>query len=159
MVISPNRVVPVGWLQDKWGAKGLVTLVFVPEIPSITWLSGQFWLIFGCWMVPHVRVKANPPKKSSRCPKSCGSKLELENRVCCANLYDVQLHHLFMPPFIIAGWWWMEPWNFMTFPSYWEYIDSLRLPLLTNSIIFQRGRGLTTNQIGNHWTKWAMFHI
>ena len=19
------------------------------------------------------------------------------------------------------GWWWLEPWNFMTFPSYWEY--------------------------------------
>ena len=59
-------------------------------------------------MLPHVRVKANrsqPPQKSSRCPKSCGSKLELENRVCCVNVYDVQLHHLFMPPFIIAGWW------------------------------------------------------
>ena len=22
---------------------------------------------------------------------------------------------------IDTGWWWLEPWNFMTFPSYWEF--------------------------------------
>ena len=40
------------------------------------------------------------------------------------------------------GWWWLEPWNFMTFPSYL----GISAPQLTKSIIFQRGR-YTTNQI------------
>ena len=24
-----------------------------------------------------------------------------------------------------TGWWWLEPWNFMTFPSYWEWSSQL----------------------------------
>ena len=43
-----------------------------------------------------------------------------------------------------SGWWWLEPWNFMTFPSYWEWKI---IPTDVHSIIFQRGRS-TTNQLG-----------
>ena len=44
----------------------------------------------------------------------------------------------------INGWWWLEPWNFMTF-----HILGISSSQLTNSIIFQRGRS-TTNQYYYH---------
>jgi len=47
------------------------------------------------------------------------------------------------------SWWWLEPWNFMTFPSYWES-SSQHIPTDFQSIIFQRGR-YTTNQTYIWW--------
>ena len=42
--------------------------------------------------------------------------------------------HVFFP--LISGWWWLEPWNFMTFP----YIGNVILP--TDELIFFRGVGV-----------------
>jgi len=43
----------------------------------------------------------------------------------------------------ITGWWFKEPWNFMTFQISWEF---QKIPTDFHSIIFQKG-GSTTNQI------------
>ena len=41
----------------------------------------------------------------------------------------------------LPGWWWLEPWNFMTFHS----VGNVIFPTDFHSIIFQRGR-YTTNE-------------
>ena len=45
------------------------------------------------------------------------------------------------------GWWWLEPWNFMTFHIYIYIGNGIIIP--TDEYIFQRGRS-TTNQIINY---------
>ena len=49
------------------------------------------------------------------------------------------------PAWKMTGWWWLEPWSFMTFHSVGNGMSSSQLTFFTHPMIFQRGRS-TTNQ-------------
>ena len=54
------------------------------------------------------------------------------------------------------GWWWLEPWNFMTFHS----VGNVIIPTDFHSIIFQKGFWSTTKQyFSNHFWGYKLRYI
>ena len=132
-----NLWVPALQIMDLSIPLPLLKELLKSDLPMISWWHFHFWLVWNHHFSSRKTHRTSLPWRSARTWATWATSEKWWQRA--GTRWGP--HFGWFGPWLVGG---LEPWNFMTFHIYWEYLGII---ILTDFHIFERGWNETTNQM------------